>query len=78
VLLSYLLSALASMKAEGGHAPRRSTQIFGFLAYCYSLFALIGTGDEALSWGLVLLLAGWPMYALRTRWKKLPTPTLIG
>jgi APA family basic amino acid/polyamine antiporter len=37
-------------------------RIIAVAGLCYSIYALVGTGREALAWGAVLLLAGLPVY----------------
>ena len=60
-LLPYLAGSAAWL-LRGGKA--RAIALFALL---YSLYALIGTGSEALLWGGVLLLAGLPIYAWMRR-----------
>ena len=64
-LLPYLFTAAALWRLEGS-APdraawRRPVAVLGLL---YSVWALIGTGAQALLWGAGLLLAGVPVYLL--------------
>jgi APA family basic amino acid/polyamine antiporter len=40
------------------------------LALIYSVWTVYGAGTEALLWGLLLLIAGIPIYAV-VRWMKL-------
>lgn len=59
-LLPYVLSVLAWWRIERtAGVARRSVAV---LALAYSLWALIGTGTEALLWGGVLLLLGLPVF----------------
>ncbi|HJT98240.1 MAG TPA: amino acid permease [Rhodanobacteraceae bacterium] len=66
-LVPYLVCSAADLrlagKGEGG--PReRALAVFALI---FSAAALIGTGVEALAWGVVLLAAGWPVYAWQRR-----------
>jgi APA family basic amino acid/polyamine antiporter len=42
----------------------------GTLALIYSSLAMLGSGRDAVFWGLLLLLAGVPVYAMVTRGKR--------
>ncbi|MBT2117938.1 amino acid permease [Dyella sp. LX-66] len=59
-LLPYVLSVLAWWRIDRGASVARRTA--AVLALAYSLWALIGTGAEALLWGGVLLLLGLPVF----------------
>ena len=59
-LLPYALSSAAWLKLGG---RGRLVAILGLL---YSLYALVGTGREALLWGGVLVAAGLPLHVLLT------------
>lgn len=59
-LLPYVLSVLAWWRIERHAGIARRTA--AALALAYSLWALIGTGAQALLWGGVLLLLGLPVY----------------
>jgi APA family basic amino acid/polyamine antiporter len=76
-LLPYAFSAAAMLKLEG-RAPDRATWRFvvAALALIYGIWALIGTGSEALLWGAGLLIAGLPVYFIqRVRVsQKIPVP----
>lgn len=60
-LLPYVFSSAAWLKL-GGHG-----RVVAALALLYSVYALIGTGANALAWGAVLVIAGLP---LRWLWKR--------
>jgi len=60
-LLPYALSSAAWLKL-GGHG-----RIVAALALLYSVYALIGTGIEAITWGAVLVIVGLP---LRWLWQR--------
>ena len=57
-LLPYVFSSAAWLRSGGGNGGR----VVAALALVYSLYALSGAGTEALAWGVVLLLAGVPVY----------------
>ncbi|MFZ5635236.1 MAG: amino acid permease [Pseudomonadota bacterium] len=60
-LLPYVFSSAAWLKLGG------RGRVVAALALLYSLYALIGTGSEALQWGAVLVAVGLP---LRFVWKR--------
>jgi APA family basic amino acid/polyamine antiporter len=60
-LLPYVFSSAAWLKLG------KRGRIVAALALIYSLYALIGTGADALAWGAVLVIAGLP---LRYLWKR--------
>lgn len=65
-LLPYAFSAAAMLKIEmRSPAPSPSRLIVAGLALIYGVWALIGTGAEALLWGAGLLLAAVPFYFMR-------------
>ncbi|MGD9979369.1 MAG: APC family permease [Hyphomonadaceae bacterium] len=65
-LLPYLFSALAELR-HSWRSARGWTGI-ALLAALYSVFALIGSGLEALAWGMALFASGVPLYfVLRPR-----------
>jgi len=72
-LIPYALSALAELaifvrereKFRGEKLAGAS--VIAVLALLYSLWAIAGSGRDALFWGLVLLLAGLPLYGLQKR-----------
>ncbi|HVR81236.1 MAG TPA: amino acid permease [Luteimonas sp.] len=66
-LLPYVASSAAWLRGGGMQGERRKGRIVAVLALLYSLYALVGTGNEALLWGLVLVLAGLPLYFWRKR-----------
>ncbi|MFO1474422.1 MAG: amino acid permease [Lysobacterales bacterium] len=57
ILLPYLVDSAAWVLR--GDRKGRGVALF---ALAYSVYALVGTGAEALLWGAVLLLAGLPVY----------------
>ncbi len=73
-LFAYLACSLALVRlrargrASGAHGVAAWIGVLGCVGALYSIGALAGAGREAVFWGLVLLLAGIPMYiALRRR-----------
>lgn len=65
ILLPYAASSAAWLHSGG----RNGGRVVALLALLYSLYALSGAGTEALAWGVVLLLAGVPVYAWMRRVK---------
>ena len=65
ILLPYAASSAAWLRSGAGHGGR----IVATLALVYSLYALCGAGSEALAWGVVLLLAGVPVYLWMSRFR---------
>lgn len=59
-LLPYVLSVLAWWRID--RTPGLARRVAAALALAYSLWALAGTGAEALLWGGVLLLLGLPVF----------------
>ncbi|HEX6927918.1 MAG TPA: amino acid permease [Gammaproteobacteria bacterium] len=72
VLVPYLFSMAAALVIEWRTVtltPRTlAARLVFLLAFAYSLWALAGTGPEALLWGAGLLLAGLPVHAWM-RWR---------
>ena len=60
VLLPYLVSALAELRHAWTSA--RAWIAIALTGAAYSVFAIIGSGLEAILWGVVLLAAGAPLY----------------
>jgi APA family basic amino acid/polyamine antiporter len=70
VLYAVCSAALLRLRWTGQLAAARGSvplAIVGILATAYSLWAIIGAGAEAVSWGAVLLGLGVPLYFLFTR-----------
>ena len=65
ILLPYAASSAAWLHSGGKNGGR----VIAALALVYSLFALSGAGTEALAWGVVLLLAGVPVFLWMRRVK---------
>ena len=63
-LVAYLVCSLAAVKLGVG---RKAVPIF-ILAALFSLWAIWGSGVEAMKWGAALLLSGIPVYFLM-RWR---------
>jgi APA family basic amino acid/polyamine antiporter len=64
-LLPYAVSTLAWLRLNADANSGRRLAAAG--ALLYALWALVGTGGEALLWGLALLAMGWPVYVLARR-----------
>lgn len=62
-LLPYVVCAAAALRLRADLERRRAGWAVIAFAFVFSLAALLGTGAEALLWGTVLLLAGWPLHA---------------
>lgn len=64
VLLPYLFSIISLVMLE--HKQQKLTSfklIISVLAFLYSMWAIIGSGEEIVYWGFILLMAGLPFYA---------------
>ena len=67
-LLPYVFSAAALLRLEMREADAAAWRlVVAGLALVYGLWALVGIGSEALTWGAGLLLAGVPVYLLQRR-----------
>ena len=66
-LVPYLVCSAADLRltARGEGGPRE--RVLAMFAFVFSAAALVGTGIEALAWGVALLAAGWPVYAWQRR-----------
>ena len=66
VLVPYLFCAMAylakALSAPGGRVFLRPGVYIGFIAFLFSLWAIAGSGEEAVYWGFLLLSAGSPVY----------------
>ncbi|UXE65681.1 MAG: amino acid permease [Chryseotalea sp. WA131a] len=66
VLVPYLFSAVAFaiISVRTGEAKRKSPiKLFvAFIAFLYSVWAVAGSGQEAVYWGFILLMIGVPIY----------------
>jgi APA family basic amino acid/polyamine antiporter len=69
-LVPYLLSALAELRHSWRSA--RGWAGVALLAAMFSIFAIIGSGREALLWGVVLFASGVPLYYLVRQRKSAP------
>lgn len=67
VLVPYLFSALAQLALMRRGDPGRGTAAVAAGAFAFSLFAIAGTGHEAVYWGTLLLFCGLPVYAFMKR-----------
>lgn len=68
-LVMYLACSLAAlkMKHEGRLQASSALIVIAGAAAVYSLWAIYGAGAEAVGWGAVLLLAGFPVYFIAKR-----------
>lgn len=77
VLLPYLFSAAAYIiiriekKYSAQSAGWIQAIVLASLAFLFSLWAIIGSGQEIVYWGFILLLSGVPFYVM-IRWKNKP------
>jgi Amino acid transporters len=66
---AFCTAALLQMLATkpDSFSPRSRPQVFaiGCLGFLYSLWALYGTGQQAIFWGFLVFMAGIPMYTWR-------------
>lgn len=75
-LVAYLFSTAASAVAwlRDAARPRRAGPLgVALLAFGYTAWAVVGAGRDAVFWGLLLLIAGVPVYAWATRRTARPT-----
>jgi basic amino acid/polyamine antiporter, APA family len=64
VLVPYLFSIISFvMIASRQRALSGFKLLVAVLAFLYSMWAIIGAGEETVYWGFVLLMAGLPFYA---------------
>jgi APA family basic amino acid/polyamine antiporter len=68
-LLLYGISAAAVFRfMRDGRVPRsRALLVAGGGALLFSVWALYGSGWEAIGWGTLMTAAGWPIYRFATR-----------
>ena len=69
VLTPYLFStaSLAILLLRSGEKKLTSKLIIAFLAFCFSLWIIVGCGADVVFWGFLLLMSGIPFYVLLTR-----------
>jgi len=64
VLIPYLFSIIAFVMMGAKKKMLNTTKyVVAALAFVYSMWAVIGSGEEIVFWGFVLLMAGLPFYA---------------
>ncbi len=64
VLVPYLFSIISFVMMANRHNNLTGFKLFiAVLAFLYSMWAIIGAGEETVYWGFVLLMAGLPFYA---------------
>jgi APA family basic amino acid/polyamine antiporter len=77
-LLPYALCALAELMIYARDPARfegrrlAGAVVTALLGFAYSLWAIAGAGRDTVYWGLILLLAGIPMYVW-VAWRRMPT-----
>jgi APA family basic amino acid/polyamine antiporter len=59
---AYVLIKLQSTSTTKQHWP--ATILLASLAFVFSLWAIAGSGQETVSWGFILMLAGLPFYVM--------------
>jgi basic amino acid/polyamine antiporter, APA family len=63
-LVAYLFSIIAFFIIDNKQPGIRwGKMCIAFLAFIYSMWAVIGAGEETVYWGFILLMAGLPFYA---------------
>jgi len=63
-LVAYLFSIIAFFLMESKQPDIRwGRMTVAFLAFVYSMWAVIGSGQEIVYWGFIMLMAGLPVYA---------------
>jgi APA family basic amino acid/polyamine antiporter len=69
-LVPYVFCSLAPFLTRDaeGRGPGRTIRVIAGLAFLYSLWAVGGSGHEAVYWGFLLLLSGVPVYVLSKRY----------
>jgi len=67
-LVPYLVCSAAELKLAASGGDRSRGRVIPLFALVFSAAALLGTGAEALAWGVALLAAGVPVY-LWQRWR---------
>ncbi len=73
VLVPYLFSIVSFVMMDTKkHGMRWGKMVVAFLAFIYSMWAVIGSGEEIVYWGFILLMAGLPFYA----WNQIKNNTL--
>lgn len=64
VLVPYLFSIIAYVLIDNKQSGIRWGKMgVAFVAFIYSMWAVIGSGEEIVYWGFILLMAGLPFYA---------------
>ncbi|MNZ30627.1 Arginine/agmatine antiporter [compost metagenome] len=63
-----LLQQLAVQPGDFSEPERGRLVVIGVLGFVYSIWALYGTGEQAIFWGFLVLMAGIPLYTWR-QWR---------
>jgi basic amino acid/polyamine antiporter, APA family len=65
VLVPYLFSIISFVMIAGRRQALSGFQLLiAIMAFLYSMWAIIGAGEETVYWGFILLMAGLPFYAM--------------
>ena len=64
-LLPYALSAIAEFRIS--RTSSKFWAAIALVAVIYVVFAMIGSGLKILAWGLILILAGLPLYYMNKK-----------
>jgi APA family basic amino acid/polyamine antiporter len=69
VILPYLFStaSFAILLYKENKKLITKHQLTAFLAFCFSMWVIVGSGHEVVFWGFILLMAGIPFYVLIKR-----------
>lgn len=69
VLTPYLFStaSLALLLLRKKEKNSTGKLLIAFLAFCFSMWIIVGCGEEIVFWGFLLLMAGIPFYVLLTK-----------
>jgi len=69
IVVSYLFCAMADivLAHRGGRALPLRDLVLACAAFAFSLWAVIGAGQEAVYWNFVLLVIGIPLYVWQMR-----------
>jgi APA family basic amino acid/polyamine antiporter len=63
-LVAYLFSIIAFIMIDSKRpGVRWGKMTIAFLAFIYSMWAVVGSGQEVVYWGFIMLMAGLPFYA---------------
>jgi APA family basic amino acid/polyamine antiporter len=72
-LVPYIVCSAAALRRNSDvddPANRIGARAVAAFAFVFSVFALVGSGSEALLWGALLLAAGWPLHMYQLHMRK--------